>query len=168
MAVIAAALPVAGCSLVRRVATTPTTPNAHLAAPLEPVLPYLKSVNLPVYLPGWLPTVANGMYYLLRAQGTAESYEVSFNATNRQTPVNGNAPTAMAGMFGSIEGGPAGSLEANAHQPWMEPTTFLSHKTIASSIRLPDGRRATFYPDWGVRWTQGGWIYSVVGLGPLV
>lgn len=136
------------------------TPPAHVAAALAPTLPYLKDVRIPVYLPSWLPPATVGEYYLLGAHPTAASYEVSFDFTNHPTPVNGQGMTSMAGTLGMVRGGPAGSLDAAGRQPWMQP------QGTGRSIRLPNGHPATFYPGWGIRWTQGGWTYSVVSLGP--
>lgn len=146
---------VIACGVARPTAPIPT---AHVPSALGPVLPYVKAAHIPVYLPGWVPPAGAGEYYLLGAHATADSYEVSFDFTNHPTPVNGQGMTSMTGTLGTVRGGPAGSLDAVARQPWMQP------KGTGRSIQLPNGHAATLYPRWGIRWTQGGWTYSVVSL----
>ncbi len=151
-----------GMLLLAGCAAAPTVARPTAVAPqLRPVLPHLRAVRIPVYLPSWVPPAPRGNYYLLHVNATAAAYSVSFDWTNRSEPVNGNGMTDMAGTLGQVQGGPPHSLDATVAQPGWK----LSGRP--QPITLPDGRPAFFYPGQGVFWQQGGWRFEVVSFGPI-
>ena len=157
---LAAALVVIGFVAARPQQHPATIRTGKVAAPLKAALPYLAGVQIPVYLPGWLPLGPKGYYYLIQANASPHGYNVSFDFTNQPTPVNGSGMTDMAGTLGSVIAGPTAQIEKNVRQPWTRLTG------TPRPISLPHGLQGQFYPNQGITWSEGGWQYEVVALGP--
>ncbi len=67
----------------------------------------------------------------------------------------------MSGMLGAVSAGPAEEIEAQVREPW----TRLSGRS--RPVPLPHGLSGRFYPGQGIAWSEGGWRYEVVSLGPI-
>ncbi len=160
-AALAVALLVIGYIAARPQQRPATIRTGEVAAPLRAVLPYLGGIEIPVYLPGWLPRAPKGSYYLLQASASPHGYNVSFDFTNQPTPVNGNGMTDMAGTLGSVVAGPTAQIAKNVRQPW----TRLAG--TPRPVSLPHGLQGQFYPNQGITWSEGGWQYEVIALGPI-
>lgn len=145
-----------GCqSLVREMGGPPP---GRVAPALQPVLPYLKAVRVPVYLPDVLPTPPPGDSYALTAHATSDTYVVTLHFTDQPAPVNGTAMSSWSSYVGLVRGGPAAWVK---NQAAANGVVLPLPSETPTQITLLGGLAADLYPAGAVRWEEGGWRYGV-------
>ena len=157
--IIARRLLVAACALLVGGCASPSSPPGpppgQVAPALRGVVPLLRGVRIPVYLPTRLPPMpVPGAYYYAAVQRSSDSYDLTIGVTPHPVPVNGPATLSMSTTLGWITGGPPGSTGADA--------VALSHFSGSPRhVALGSGLTGDFYLNQGVTWRQGGWRYAV-------
>ncbi len=149
------ALPAAMRSVLPLTAALP--PPGTPAAPLRAVLPDLQAARFAVYLPASLPAPGPGDRYLVTAQASPDTYEMSIHLTNATAPLGGGGTSSWSGFLGLVRGGPAVWVERQAAQDAVLPPA----RGTPGSLALPGGWTAWRYPSGAVLWQEGGWRYGV-------
>ncbi len=136
------------------------------AAAFASVLPALRGLALPVYLPGWLPPPPAGEAYDLTTQAGPASYEIRISQGTAPAAAQGVPAAPAAAQLGAIVGGTPASLPRTP--------AFAPPAVPGQAARVGSGTPAAYYAQGAsgsyslLQWTIGGWRFQVAdttGLG---